>query len=164
MSTSACKHSHLAIAASLLVLHGRIGGYEAVYDLMCPECSVKRRNTRLAATIHSLRHTFDWRIETVDKPGMLAEYVLRERKPYPRLIWEGPLVSPIRGLDPITPEEVPAPEAWTCTHIIDPKTKPRECGFRTTTPIERMLGGWVMAACVVHGVVPHRPAKEKKQP
>lgn len=161
MSPSGCKHSHLQIAATLLVMHGRIGGYEAVYDLICPSCHVKRRNTRLAATIHSLRHTFDWRIETVDKPGLLAEYVLHERKDYPRIIWEGPLVSPLRGLAPTTVEQVPEPDAWTCT--FHDKVAKRECGNRSVTPIAPMLGGWVEAACDVHGIQPHRPAKKEKQ-
>lgn len=156
-----CKHSHLVIAATLLVMHGRIGGYEAVYDLICPACHVKRRNTRLAATIHSLRHTFDWRIETVDRPGRLAEYVLHARKDYPRLIWEGPIVSPLKGLAPTTVEEVPTPDAWTCT-FWHAGTK-RECGLRTITPGEPMLGGWTQTACIVHGIQPHRPIKKEKQ-
>ena len=130
-----------------------------MYDLRCPECGVAKRNTRLAATIHSLRHTFGWLIETRDKPGMLAEYRLQSRAQYPRIIGEEALVSPIR-LYP-TVEDVPKADAWTCAVPVKNTDGTRECGSRNINPIGRLLGGWVTAQCMVHGVQPHRPEGTK---
>jgi len=71
-----CHHSNLIIAATILRRDGTLGAYDAVYDLTCPIDGRVRRNTRLAATVHTLRHRYGWPIETIDRPGMLAEYRL----------------------------------------------------------------------------------------
>jgi hypothetical protein len=72
------EHQHqtnLVMAANDLTRDRRIGAYEAVYELTC-ECGAPNRNTRLAATIWTLRNTYGWDIQTITKPKMLAEYVL----------------------------------------------------------------------------------------
>ena len=72
--TPHCRHSNITIAALLLERDGHLGAFNAVYELRCPIDGRTRRNTRLAATIHTLRHRYGWPIDTVEEPGMLATY------------------------------------------------------------------------------------------
>jgi hypothetical protein len=75
-TTRRCEHTNLAIAARVLAESGVIGAYDAVYLARCPVDGATRRNTRLAATIHTLRHEYGWGITTRARPGLLAEYVV----------------------------------------------------------------------------------------
>lgn len=59
---------------------GFIAAKDAIYSMTDPDGGV-HRITRLAAIIHTLRHRDGWLIDTLDKPGHLAVYVLRAR-PY----------------------------------------------------------------------------------
>ena len=67
--------SNLEIAAEELSSQGRISTLRTIYEAKC-SCGMAKRNTRLAGTIHTLRHDYGWDIRTNVKPGMLAEYVL----------------------------------------------------------------------------------------
>jgi hypothetical protein len=71
-----CRHTRIGIAAAILVRVGVIEAFDAVYTERCPKCGTTKRNTRLAATIWTLRHTLGWDIDTEEKPGKLAVYRL----------------------------------------------------------------------------------------
>jgi hypothetical protein len=73
-----CKHSNRAIAEHLLVENGRLGAHEATYSLACPWDGALRRNTRLAATVETLRKD-GWLIDTFIEPGEQATYIFRGR-------------------------------------------------------------------------------------
>lgn len=117
------KYSHLYLAATHLIREGRVGAFEAVYQFTDPEGRV-HRNTRLAATIWTLRTEYGWDIQTVDVPGHLAEYVLRKVGTLPRGV-TGPA-------KPAGPSEPP----WQC----------EECGHRAMEA-EARLGGFGWAWC-----------------
>jgi hypothetical protein len=71
-----CRHTRVGIAAATLMKEGAIEAFDAVYTERCPRCGTVKRNTRLAATIWTLRHTLGWDIDTDEKPGKLAVYRL----------------------------------------------------------------------------------------
>lgn len=73
-----CPHSRVAIAAATLLREGIVEAYDAVYSERCPACDVTKRNTRLAASIWTLRHIHGWDIETEDVTGRLAVYRLKK--------------------------------------------------------------------------------------
>jgi hypothetical protein len=58
-----------------LLRAGRIRALDAIYHLTEPGGRV-HRITRLAATIHTLRHREGWEIVTRQEAGRLAEYEL----------------------------------------------------------------------------------------
>lgn len=93
-------HRHLSnasIAARILQEQGVIRAYDAVYDLRCT-CGIPKRNTRLAATIHGLRHDHGWDITTENSHGRLATYVLVSEGTFPE---EPTQPEPDRERDPL---------------------------------------------------------------
>lgn len=147
--TEPCAHSHIAIAAGVLRREGTIGGYEAVYDLVCPYDRTVRRNTRLASTIHTLRHQYEWVITSEDRPGKLVEYHLVTPSAYPAPL-DGDPVQRAR----ITVDDVPVGEAWQCVEVIDKVDSKNAIATRvkcgkvvTEKPMTAMLGGWQQGYC-----------------
>ena len=69
------RYTNLWLAADELQRSGHVRAFDAVYRFTDPDGRV-HRNTRLAATIHTLRHAYGWQIETTKEPGMLADYHL----------------------------------------------------------------------------------------
>ncbi len=149
------KHRHrtaLWIAATELQLHGVIRTFDAVYRWTCT-CGAIRRTTRLADTIYTLRHAYDWDISTHNEQGNLAVYTLVKigdmpddpsTGPHPRKLvrdWT-PALSPATGKNPRVDEALKG--VWLCTH----------CGAAyDETQIEqlpyakRVLGGYWSARC-----------------
>lgn len=76
--------SYARIAAAALSDDGYIRALDAVYQQKCI-CGEVRRNTRLAATIHTLRHKYGWTIETrIPEGRALAIYDLIEEGEWPK--------------------------------------------------------------------------------
>ncbi len=98
--------TNIELAKAALLRDGKIEAYDAVYTLTDPD-GRPHRNTRLATTIHTLRHRDGWDIETIQKPGQLATYILRSA-PAPRaktVVYYCPkcgshLIDPTPTLDP----------------------------------------------------------------
>lgn len=67
--------SQVDFAERVLREHGSIATYDVLYDLV-DETGRKRSITRLAASIHTLRHERGWVIDERSGPGELALYTV----------------------------------------------------------------------------------------
>ena len=127
--------SNVEIAASHLKTEGHISAMTTIYSGEC-ECGETKRNTRLAGTIHTLRHEYGWDIRTDQKPGMLADYVL---------------VTTGRGVGTVVPlrrpsanssqtvaaDDVPNADIYFCPH----------CGGEVRNLDAPLLGGYRLGRC-----------------
>lgn len=69
------RQSQIQLVRRELTRHGRIAAYDAIYRLTDDDGTI-HRITRLAAIIHTLRHTYGMRIRTDVQEGRLATYIL----------------------------------------------------------------------------------------
>lgn len=125
-----CAHTNVEVTEAILKRDGSIRAFDAVYTLTCPFDGDVRRNTRLAATIHTLRHERGMTIETVQPaavPGSrqrpLADYVLAPMSAPGRLTANG--------------HHDAAAEGWACA----------KCGGRPRTVPVNAFGRYAHAAC-----------------
>lgn len=69
--------SILMLAALYLATRKELSAHEATYNgLPCPTCKRSTRTTRLASTIHTLRHDWGWDIKTERAEGLQAIYLV----------------------------------------------------------------------------------------
>lgn len=177
MAAQKCAHTNDRIAAELLCRDGHISVLEAIYDARCPIDGATKRNTRMAATIHTLRHVHGWGIRTVNSPGMLAHYVLVHQGRFPGVEWVNP-ISPLRDNAPTgrTPEpqppcvSVPAksePNRWTIEQVPAPQVYWCPHCLQAVENITPLLGGMCRAYCRDCGRVvgvPTRPSQPVPRP
>lgn len=130
--------SHLEIAADHLKRTGELGAFTAIYDGRCI-CGMTKRNTRLAATISVLRHDYGWDIQTRQKPGELAKYILMSPggmpgKPLPEyVVPTRPKVYPNYSGKAVPPDAVPLSDRVFCPHCtneVSPLGQPLLGGYR----------------------------------
>lgn len=133
--------NNIEIAATALRKEGHISALTTIYNGRC-ECGEPKRNTRLAGTIWVLRHDYGWDIETEQKAGMLADYVLlmagtptKQEKARARLV----VTRPTGNSKPATiADDVPKAVVFYCPH----------CTLEVAALTDqRLLGGYRIGRC-----------------
>lgn len=137
MTTATLTQRDLVLG--VLKREGRIEAFDAVYHLTDPE-GKPHRITRLAAVIWHLRHVDGYDIETLNRPGMLATYVLRSpvptagRPPEP-----ADRYGPTYRYGMLAGREVPEPlRAHACVVCGEPPA---------TADLQPALGDYVIGSC-----------------